>query len=70
MSKKTQVIVPTAINMLTFINDSLLASRKLRVPMQVTIPTLRERAQLIVNGTGSMHVVVEDTVPDPKTFTR
>lgn len=70
MAKKTQVIVPTAINVLTLVNDSILASRRENTPMAVTIPTLRERAKLIVNGTGTMHVVVTDGAVDPSTFTR
>lgn len=70
MAQKTQVIVPTAINMVTFVNDSILASRRNDAPMQVTLPTLRERAKLIVNGLGSLHVVVETPVVDPSTFTR
>ena len=70
MTTKTQVIVPTAINVLTFVNDSILASRRQNAPMSVNIPTLRERAKLIVNGTGSMHIVVNDGAVDPSTFTR
>lgn len=70
MTKKTQVIVPTAINMVTFVNDSILAARHQNTPMAVTIPTLRERAKLIVNGIGSLHVVVDDGAVDPSTFTR
>ena len=70
MTIKTQVIVPTAINMVTFVNDSILASRRNNTPMTVNVPTLRERATMIVNGTGSMHVVVDDGTVDPSTFTR
>ena len=70
MATKTQVIVPTAINMVTFVNDSILASRRQDTPMAVTVPTLRERAKLIVNGTGSMHITVNDDTVDPSTFTR
>lgn len=70
MTIKTQVIVPTAINMVTFVNDAILASRRQDRPMAVTVPTLRERAKLIVNGTGSLHIVVDDGTVDPSTFTR
>jgi hypothetical protein len=70
MTTKTQVIVPTAINMVTFVNDAILASRRQNAPMSVNVPTLRERAKLIVNGTGSMHIVVDDGAVDPATFTR
>ena len=70
MTVKTQVIVPTAINVLTLVNDSILVSRRQNTPMSVIVPTLRERATMIVNGTGSMHIVVYDGAVDPATFTR
>ena len=70
MPTKTQVIVPTAINVLTLVNDSILESRRASAPMQVSLPTLRDRAKLIVNGTGSMHIVVNAGTVDPSTFTR
>ena len=70
MTTKTQVIIPTAINMITFVNDAILNSRRHDAPMTVTIPTLRERAKLIVEGTGALHVTVDDDTVDPTDFTR
>jgi len=70
MAQKVQVIVPTAINVVTMVNDSILAARRQDRPMSVTLPTLRERAKLIVNGTGSMHIIVNEDTVDPSTYTR
>lgn len=70
MANRTQVIVPTAINVVTLVQDSILASRRVGQEATVSLPTLRARARLIVGGIGSLHVTADDTVVDPATFTR
>jgi hypothetical protein len=70
MTQRKQVIIPTAINMVTFINDALLTSRKASDEMSVSLPSMRDRAKLIVNGTGSLHVVVREPTLNASSFTR
>lgn len=69
-TKRTQIIVPTAINVLTLVNDSIIAARKAGDPVNITLPSIRKRAKLIVNEEGSLQVSVVAPTSDPADFTR
>lgn len=58
MAKKTQLIVPTAINVLMFVNDSFITSRRAGDDMTLSLPGIRKRAKLIVNSEGALQVTV------------
>lgn len=70
MTRRTQVIVPTAINVLMLVNDSVIASRKAGDPVNIILPSMRKRAKLIVNEEGSLQVSVDVPKVDPADFTR
>ena len=70
MAKRTQVLVPTAVNMLMFINDSFITSRKAGDDMTVVLPSIRKRAKLIVNSEGSLQVSVDVPGAPASTYTR
>jgi hypothetical protein len=69
-STRTQIIVPTAINVLTLINDSVIAARKANDPVDIALPSIRKRARLIVNGEGTLQVTTSSPTADPKDYTR
>lgn len=70
MAKRTQVLVPTAVNMLMFINDSFITSRKAGDDMTMVLPSIRKRAKLIVNSEGSLQVSVDVPGSPASTYTR
>lgn len=70
MAKATQVIVPTAVNVLMFVNDSMITSRKAGDEMTLSLPSIRKRAKLIVNGEGALHVSVKVPGEPASTYTR
>lgn len=65
MAVKSKVIIPTAINVLTAVNAELLTLRRANVSLQVTLPSLRRRALLIVNETGTLTMKPTDTTGGP-----
>ena len=69
-TRRTQIIVPTAINMVTFVNDAIIAARKAGDPVDIRLPSIRNRARLIVNEEGSLQVTATAPAPDPKDYTR
>jgi hypothetical protein len=56
MADRTRVIVPSAINVLTMVNDNLVKNRRRGLPGVVELPSLRRRAYMIVNETGLLPV--------------
>jgi hypothetical protein len=70
VAKRTQVLVPTAVNTLMFINDSFITSRKAGDDMTVVLPSIRQRAKLVVNGEGSLQVSVEVPGEPASIYTR
>lgn len=70
MSKRTQIIVPTAVNILMFVNESMIASRRAGDEMTMSLPSIRKRAKLIVNGEGALQVSVDVPGEPASTYTR
>lgn len=64
-----RVIVPSAINLLTLVNEEILAARRRGRPATFVLPHLRHRAWIAVNETGAIPVDPE-TVPGSTEFTR
>lgn len=48
------LIVPTGINLLTYVNDTLISARRRGFDGTIELPTLRERARAVVHGTSLM----------------
>ena len=69
-TQRTQIIVPTAINVLTLVNDSVIAARRAGDPVNIALPSIRKRARLIVNEAGSLQVAATTPTVDPATYTR
>ncbi len=70
MARRTQVIVPTAINVIALVNESVITARKAGDPVAVVLPSLRQRAKLIVNEEGALRVDVSVPTIDPANYTR
>jgi hypothetical protein len=70
MARRTQVIIPTAINVLTAVNDGIVASRRAGDDVNISLPSFRKRARLIVNEEGALQITTDVTTTDPTTFTR
>lgn len=66
---RAQLIIPTAINVLLMVNDTILRNRRNGFDAQIIMPSLRDRAKLIVYEAGVVPVQAVAT-PDPSTFTR
>lgn len=69
MANRKKLIVPSSINILTMVNESILQNRKKGFEGQVELPSLRRRAKLIVNETGLIPVSTEEE-QDEIFFTR
>lgn len=69
-TQKTQVIVPTAINVLTLVNDSVIAARRAGDAVNIALPSIRQRARLIVNEEGALQVAATTPTADPADYTR
>lgn len=69
-TQKTQVIVPTAINVLTLVNDAVIAARRAGEPVNIALPSIRKRARLIVNEEGALQVAATASTVDPADYTR
>lgn len=70
MAKRTQIIVPTAVNLLMFVNESIIAQRRAGDDMQLYLPSIRKRAKLAVNGEGSLQVSIDVSDPPANTYLR
>jgi len=51
-TERIQLIVPTAINVVTAVNDVLITLHREGLPAEISLPSLRRRAILIVNEVG------------------
>lgn len=68
-NQRVQVIIPTAINVLTATNDALITRAKADLTAQIDLPSLRRRALLMVKEIGVL--TVQQDVPVQETdFTR
>jgi hypothetical protein len=66
---RVQVIIPTAINVLTAMNELLITRAKAGDATDVTLPSLRRRALMVVKETGVLTIQLD--VPNTETdFTR
>jgi hypothetical protein len=54
--EQIQLIIPTAVNTLCAINETLISRKKARLPTDITLPSLRRRALLIVNEVGVLPI--------------
>lgn len=70
MAKRTQIIVPTAVNLLMFVNESVIAQRREGDDMTVNLPSLRQRAKLVVRNEGALQVTMDVSDPPPGTYLR
>lgn len=57
----TKLIIPSAINLLAFVNETLVSSRRRGFDGEVTLPSLRERAKAVVHEVSLMKLEVSET---------
>ena len=69
MAIKKQLIIPTAINVLTAVNEILLTRSKAGLSMDVDLPSLRRRALMVVKEAGTLTVQMDVAIPSDD-FTR
>lgn len=69
-TQRTQVVVPTAINILTLVNDSVIAARRAGDPVNISLPSIRKRARLVVNEENALQVAATAPTVDPADYTR
>lgn len=67
--KRVQVIIPTAINVLTATNETLITRARADLPAEIDLPSLRRRALLMVKEIGVLTVQQDVPVADTD-FTR
>lgn len=60
---RTRLITVTAINMLTMVNDFILKNRRRGFSAELELPSLRERARLVVEENSVLPVVEDDDTP-------
>lgn len=65
----TKLIIPTSINMLTLANETILRNYRRGQAAELTLPSLRRRAKMIVAEEG-MVAVTEEEVQTPLLLTR
>lgn len=54
--EQVQVIIPTAINALCAVNETLITRKKEGLSTSITLPSLRRRALLIVKEAGVLSI--------------
>lgn len=62
-TERVQLIIPTSINVLTAVNETLLRRQRLGETPSIALPSLRRRALMIVNESPVMaiqNVVIQD----------
>ena len=62
--EQIQLIIPTAINTLCAVNETLISRKKAGLPTDITLPSLRRRALLIVKEAGVLSVQMTVISPD------
>lgn len=55
------LIIPSGINLLAFVNETLVSSRRRGFDGEVTLPSLRERARAVVHEVSLMRLEVSET---------
>jgi hypothetical protein len=60
---RTRLITITSINMLTMVNDFILKNRRRGYEAQLELPSLRDRARLIVEENSVLPIVEEEDSP-------
>lgn len=68
-SQRVQVIIPTAINVLTATNETLITRARADLPAEIDLPSLRRRALLMVKEIGVL-TVQQDVPIEDTNFTR
>jgi len=65
-TERVQVILPTAINVVTAVNEVLITRKKEGLSTEIKLPSLRRRALLIVKEAGalSIQMLVKSTATD------
>lgn len=68
MNTKTRVtlILPTSINVLCAVNEGILRNRRRGLTGEVTLPSLRKRAKMIVEEAGVLPIT--EVVPEDKDY--
>jgi hypothetical protein len=56
----TKLIVPTSINIVTLVNDTILKNYREGSSAEVVLPSLRQRAKMIVQEQGAIAVHEEE----------
>ncbi len=67
-TKRVQLIIPTAINLLTAVNEAMLTLHKAGDVAAMELPSLRRRALLVVKEIGTLPIQSTYIEEDP--FTR
>ena len=62
--EQIQVIIPTAINTLCAVNETLISRKKEGLTTDISLPSLRRRALLIVKEAGVLSVQMTVTSTD------
>lgn len=55
---KIQVITPSAINLLTAVQEQVVADRRQGRSTRLVLPSLRRRASLVVNESGALPLTI------------
>jgi hypothetical protein len=66
-TKRVQVIIPTAINLLTAVNETMLTLHKAGDTAAMELPSLRRRALLVVKEIGTLPIQTTYVEDDPYT---
>ena len=63
MASKVTLVIPTAVNVVTAVAENINKNRRLGFDPQVSLPSVRQRAYMVVNETGVLPVqdVTDDT---------
>jgi hypothetical protein len=61
---QVQLIIPTAINVLTAVNEVLITRKRAGLTPDITLPSLRRRALLIVKEAGTLAIQMSSTSQD------
>lgn len=67
---RVQLIIPTAINMITAVNEVFVTRHKAGQPIEVDIPTLRRRALMVVKESGVLALQMTFPPDNTRDFNR
>lgn len=68
-AERPTLIIPTAINLMTAVNEVMVNRQKAGLPREIDLPSLRRRALLVVNEVGVLPIQMDFPV-ETTDFTR